>query len=577
MSHQLIKFAAYGLLFVLGLGLTHTLTQEQLLEQNKERTARHASALKDYIQSEFGRYSTIVAFLSESTLVQQALKSAQEGNVADRYLSDVQQASGASDIYLLNAEGTVVASSNSHLPHSYKGNNFAFRPYFDRAMAGETVIDFALGQRSMRRGFYFSKAVDFVGGGRGVIALKVNASKFETDKARLDTGEKSHFALLDANEVVLLSDNPDWQLRASKALSAEKQQQVAQSQQFLGQAINPLDWRWLSDQPQFDSQPSGQLITKQRRYLVSSSTLADTSYRLLMLSPIVPFNEVHAARLGLAMLLLLLLIVLIEYLSVKVAGYRQLLFSQRSLEEQVQERTQELEQAQDALIRATKLATIGQLSASVNHEINQPLSAMSAYVAACKRLLMRAEPDKAMENLQLIEQLIRRVHAIAAQLKSFSQKRPVKMQRISLQQSVQNALLVVGPELKKHHVSVQESGLEVPVWVDPYQFEQVLVNLLSNACQAMEHAQDKWLRLEASSKEGKVYLSIIDNGPGIDQHALSTIFEPFYTTKSEHGLGLGLSISKQIIESFQGNLSAHNHHDGGAEFLLSLHQQEPQL
>ncbi len=568
MSHQLIKFSAYLVLFVFGLGLTHTLTQEQLLEQNQERTARHASALNEYIHSEFTRFSNIVSFLSSSALVQQALKNGQQGHAVDRYLSDVQQASGASDVYLLNVQGTVVASSNWHLPHSYKGNNFAFRPYFARAMAGETVIDFALGQRSMRRGFYFSKAVNFAEGGRGVIVLKVNASKFETDKARLDTGEESHFVLLDANDVVLLSDYPDWQLRAGKALSTEVQQQVAQSQQFLGQAITPLKWRWLAD--------DGQLIAEQRRYLVSASTLEGTSYRLLMLSPIVPFNEVHAARLGLAMLLLLLVIALVEYLSVKVAGYRQLLFSQRTLEEQVQERTRELEQAQDALIRATKLATIGQLSASVNHEINQPLSAMSAYVAACKRLLMRSEPEKAMENLQLIEQLIRRVHAIAGQLKSFSQKRPVKMQRISLQQSVQNALLVVGPELNKHHVSVHESGLEVSVWVDPYQFEQVLVNLLSNACQAMEHSQDKWLRLEAGSNEGKVYLSIIDNGPGIDQHALNTIFEPFYTTKSEHGLGLGLSISKQIIESFQGNLSAHNHRDGGAEFLLSLHQQEPQ-
>ena len=261
----------------------------------------------------------------------------------------------------------------------------------------------------------------------------------------------------------------------------------------------------------------------------------------------------------------------------KVAGYRQLLYSERSLAEQVKQRSQELEQAQDALVRTAKLATIGQLSASVNHEINQPLSAMSAYIAASKRLIARGQYDKALSNLQLIEQLVNRVHAIAAQLKSFSQKREHKMQATSLAQTIDNALLVAGPQLKEYGVEVCYHSSSVTVWVDPYQFEQVLVNLFANACQAMEKQAVKRLRIEADSDDENVYLSIIDSGSGIEHHALSSIFEPFYTTKSEHGLGLGLSISKQIIESFQGTLSAHNHPDGGAEFLISLHQQEPQI
>ena len=103
----------------------------------------------------------------------------------------------------------------------------------------------------------------------------------------------------------------------------------------------------------------------------------------------------------------------------------------------------------------------------------------------------------------------------------------------------------------------------------------MLVNILSNACQAVLSQPQKCITLNAQNCEHKVQLSITDSGEGIRQHELNSIFEPFYTTKSGNGLGLGLSISKQIIESFQGQLSAHNHPAGGAEFLISLHTKNP--
>ncbi|MEO2279546.1 sensor histidine kinase [Pseudoalteromonas pernae] len=568
MSNQIIKFAMYAVLLIVGLAATHQLTKEQLLEDNRVRTQRHAEQLAQYIDSEFSRYSRIVEFLSDSAMVRQTISLGNATDDVDRYLNDVQQASGASDVYLLDRNGTVIATSNWLLEHSYKGNNFAFRPYFKRAIQGQSVIDFALGQRSKQRGFYFSQGVAIDGEIQGVIVLKANASKFETDKARLDTSDSSQFVLFDTNKVVLLSNNPQWQLHSVSTLPEQQLRQLQSSQQFLFRDIAAIDWQV------HDSQTM--VRANKQLYVMSQAPITDTDYRLWMLSPISPFADTHAARLAVAFVVLLLLILLVEYLSVKLAGYRQLLFSQSSLEAQVQERTIELEQAQDALIRAAKLATIGQLSASVNHEINQPLSAMSAYAAATKRLIARGETEKALENIALIEQLIRRVHAIAAQLKSFSQKHDNKMCEASLVQCIDNALIVVGPELNRHQVSIEKTLIDVNVWVDPYQFEQVLVNLFSNACQAMEQQSNKQLRVEAMTQDAKVYLSIIDSGLGIEHHALNSIFEPFYTTKSEHGLGLGLSISKQIIESFHGNLSAHNHPDGGAEFLISLHQQEPE-
>ncbi|TLX49896.1 sensor histidine kinase [Pseudoalteromonas ruthenica] len=572
MSNKLvIKLLVYSVVLVVAMVLTVQVTVQQQAQRAHQQARVQGAHLSDYIDRQFSRYQRIVDSLSRSKAVHQALDIKRAASQdTDRYLHDMQLASGASDVYLLNTSGTVVATSNWHLPYSYKGNNFAFRGYFRDAMRHHSAIDFALGQRSRKRGFYFSQAVIVAGEAAGVIVVKVNASQFEADKAALDSVQDTLFALVNENNVVLMSNAEPWRLTSLSPMTTPQRQQLKQSQQFLERTIVPAPWQW-------QGQAQVYIAKRKRTFVIDDTALARAPYQLLTLVPRNYLNETLVARLGVTLMCLLVLIALVEYLLVKVAGYRQLLYSERSLAEQVKQRSQELEQAQDALVRTAKLATIGQLSASVNHEINQPLSAMSAYIAASKRLIARGQYDKALSNLQLIEQLVNRVHAIAAQLKSFSQKREHKMQATSLVQTIDNALLVAGPQLKEYGVEVCYHPPNVTVWVDPYQFEQVLVNLFANACQAMEKQAVKRLRIEADSDDENVYLSIIDTGSGIEHHALSSIFEPFYTTKSEHGLGLGLSISKQIIESFQGTLSAHNHPDGGAEFLISLHQQEPQI
>ncbi|TMP85861.1 sensor histidine kinase [Pseudoalteromonas ruthenica] len=572
MSNKLVvKLLVYSVVLVVAMVLTVQVTLQQQAQRAHQQARVQGAHLSDYIDRQFSRYQRIVDSLSRSKAVHQALDIKRAASQdTDRYLHDMQLASSASDVYLLNTSGTVVATSNWHLPYSYKGNNFAFRGYFRDAMRHHSAIDFAQGQRSRKRGFYFSQAVIVAGEVAGVIVVKVNASQFEADKAALDSVQDTLFALVDENHVVLMSNAEPWRLTALSPMTTPQRQQLKQSQQFLERTIAPAPWQW-------QGQAQVYIAKRKRTFVIDDTALARAPYQLLTLVPRNYLNETLVARLGVTLMCLLVLIALVEYLLVKVAGYRQLLYSERSLAEQVKQRSQELEQAQDALVRTAKLATIGQLSASVNHEINQPLSAMSAYIAASKRLIARGQYDKALSNLQLIEQLVNRVHAIAAQLKSFSQKREHKMQATSLAQTIDNALLVAGPQLKEYGVEVCYHPPNVTVWVDPYQFEQVLVNLFANACQAMEKQAVKRLRIEADSDDENVYLSIIDTGSGIEHHALSSIFEPFYTTKSEHGLGLGLSISKQIIESFQGTLSAHNHPDGGAEFLISLHQQEPQI
>ena len=256
----------------------------------------------------------------------------------------------------------------------------------------------------------------------------------------------------------------------------------------------------------------------------------------------------------------------------RFAGYKKLLFSRHSLEQEVIERTQALEKAQLALIQTAKLATIGQLSAGINHEINQPLSAMNTYLVSAKRFIAKGDITAAQKNIVIVQGLIDRVHQIVGQLKHFSKPAQTQLRSISLAQLLKNAMLIASAQLKQNQVKVKPIQINdaVCVWVDGIKFEQVLVNVITNASQAMDKQSVKELSFELERFDDRVKLSILDTGPGIEQHALNSIFEPFYSTKSSNGLGLGLSISKQIIQSFDGCLTAHNRPNGGAQFIITL-------
>jgi len=172
----------------------------------------------------------------------------------------------------------------------------------------------------------------------------------------------------------------------------------------------------------------------------------------------------------------------------------------------------------------------------------------------------------------IVQALIERVHKIVGQLKHFSKPAQTQLREQSLAQLLKNAMVIASAQLKHDDVIVKpiEIADTVKVWVDGVKFEQVLVNVITNASHAMAQSPKRELSFEIEQFDGRVKLSILDTGPGIEQHALGTIFEPFYSTKSSNGLGLGLSISKQIINSFNGCLTAHNRPAGGAQFIITL-------
>ncbi|MEZ7186845.1 ATP-binding protein [Pseudoalteromonas sp. DY56-GL22] len=572
MSSLSKKFIAAGVLLIMLLILVFYLGRSHDYEQAQHQSQTQATQLSHYIASELARFKTIPSLVSANDLVKSFIvEKGAGGDAVNDYLEDIQRASGASDVYVMDLSGTVLASSNWQVDYTFLGSNFAFRPYFYLAKQGEKVAYFALGMRSSERGFYFSEPLFYQGEVVAVVALKVNAKKFEQDRQLLNASDTSHFYIALEDNVIVMSDVADWRLKSLKPLDNEQMAALVKSRRYLSHkpTLLPYTHKPLNEQTILQKVL---LNGKQSRFIsavesieiinAKASVLVDvTNVELAQIPRLLWFSVFYAIAVG-----------LIHTAMVRFAGYKKLLFSRHSLEQEVIERTQALEKAQKALIQTAKLATIGQLSAGINHEINQPLSAMNTYLVSAKRLLIKGNIEQASENLVLVQSLIERVHKIVAQLKHFSKPAQTQLRQQSLASMLKNALMIASAQLKQDDIEVKAADIDanITVWVDSVKFEQVLVNVITNASQAMSESDKRELSFELELFDDRVKLSILDTGPGIDQHALGNIFEPFYSTKTSNGLGLGLSISRQIIDSFNGRLTAHNRPKGGAQFIITL-------
>jgi two-component system C4-dicarboxylate transport sensor histidine kinase DctB len=204
------------------------------------------------------------------------------------------------------------------------------------------------------------------------------------------------------------------------------------------------------------------------------------------------------------------------------------------------ERVQEtLAVAEQTLEQSSKLAALGEMSAAVSHELNQPLAAMKTYLAGARLLLRRNRPDEALTAFHRIDDLIERMGAITKQLKSYARKGQTSLSPVDMSEAVASALSMMEPQLKARHVRISRNMPDHPVRVmgDRMRIEQVLINMLRNALDATKTVRSP--EIEILLAEGDtVTLSVRDNGHGIDD--LDALFEPFYTTKQPgEGTGLG--------------------------------------
>ncbi|RRV54110.1 sensor histidine kinase [Stutzerimonas stutzeri] len=562
---------------------------QQLAERyyRNELTEQNRQTLDLYVANLLGtlsRYEVLPRILGDLPALRAALQHAEEPYVRDsanRLLKKLRKQTGADVIYLMATDGNTLAASNWDEEDSFVDRNFAFRPYFRQAMEGRLGRFFGLGTTSGKRGYYFGAAVRDGDQVLGVLVVKVDLDHTET----LWGSTPEQLLVTDNFGVVILTSRPDWRFRATRGLGVDEREQIAFDQPY--PTLYPQD-----------------LTLNIDAWLIQSRELKETGWTVRILAPVSlverPVRTVVA--IGAATLLALLL-----WLGLLMQRRRHFLErlaldsqARQQLEQRVLERTRDLEalnsrlkvevlereqaqqelvRAQDELLQAGKLSALGTMSASISHELNQPLAAIRSYADNARVLLDHERVDEARDNLRLISELTARMASIIAHLRAFARRDQHAPERVALQPALDDALALLAKRRQAMGVELIRDLPEATLWVQAGEtrLRQILANLLANALDALgERPQPRRIWLRAELEGDGVLLTLRDNGPGFSAEALQRAREPFFTTKtSAQGLGLGLAICDTLTRALGGELRMSNHAEGGAQLGLFLRSAEP--
>ncbi len=497
--------------------------------------------------------------------------------------------SESSVIYLMRPDGTTIASSNWESSHSFIGKNFSFRPYFQQAIHNVLGRYYAVGAISGERGYFFASSVIENEKVIGVIAVKVAVDDIEFTWGQGITD----FLITDEYGVVFLASQKKWVSHSLQPLSPRQKKKLHETRRYAKKEILPLKDTKL-DLNQYQSQKI-RLLGKDYEMLSQKMQLANWDVRIIASYESENKQIIFTMFMSALILLLLISLAVLLWKAQQQRKQYQLQMTEK-LEKKVAERTQALKQTQEELIQAAKMAALGQLSAGITHEINNPLTAIRAYADNAREFLQKNRQDMVESNLVEISNLTESMATITRQLKSFSRKSEGEITPVSLKQAINHALSIVHPKLISQSVnchfneignvseeSVGQKTNEPMVMADEVWLGQILVNLLSNAISATETRKERhiWITISqndehddsatCSTINSQICIHVKDNGIGIDENTLPHIFEPFFTTKpSSKGLGLGLSISFNLAKEMNGSLRVKNLKTGGAEFILCL-------
>ena len=564
-----------GLFVWLAVSSTGNLTISELEKTAQARLALYDSSLRAAID----RYRYLPYVVSRHHQVIDAVSGQGNANTADRYLQQVNERSGAAALYVLDRSGKTIASSNWNTPDSFVGEDYSFRPYFKQSITGAEGFFFGIGVTTGRSGLFISTPIRRNGpiDGQiiGVVVVKLELDELERNWQ--DGGEVVFVA--DADGVITMTSRSDWKYRTLLPLSAQDRERIVRNRQYSDEKLQSLD---IGGQI---ADGSGTLTIGSDKFLYDVKKIDGSDWRIFFLTPM---NEV-TARQGMVMLitvivsgLVLLIILFLRERELKLASQREALEFERiqalntRLEEEIAERRKtenELRGTQNELVQAGKLAALGQMSAAIAHEINQPIAAIRTFCASATLMIERGKTEQLDQNISQISSLTERMGAITGQLKTFSRKSTGVLEPVDLKVALDNALQLLGPQLDSENCQLERNQPNSPLCVqaDLVRIEQICVNIIRNALDAMIGSPEKRIRIDLTSDIDTVIMRISDTGPGMSDDALALLFDPFFTTKEPgQGVGLGLSVTYGIVRDFGGSIKAYNAPSGGACFEVRL-------
>ncbi|MGH8418920.1 MAG: sensor histidine kinase [Pseudomonas sp.] len=570
------RLLLYVLLILAGTVIVATLAMHQAqrhsLEDDAARAQAQLSLYANTLQTLIERYRALPAVLALDPQLRDALKgpvSAETTQILNLKLEQINGAAQSSTLELLDRNGLAIGASNWRLPSSYVGHNYGFRPYFTQTKANGIGRFYAVGVTSGIPGYFLSNAVrDDAGQFIGAMVVKLEFPDLEHTWAQGD----DLLLVSDAKGIVFIANQPGWRYRTLRSLSEQDRAELSSTRQYDKQPLTPLTQqplRTFNDNSRLSRvvAPDGPAD-----YLWQSLPLQPEGWTLHLLRKPQPAAEDirNAALAAAGTWLTLVFLGLFLYQRWRLARLRQR--SREELEQLVEERTRDLQTAQEGLVQSTKLAALGQMSAALAHEINQPLTAQRMQLATLRLLLDHGRVDDAYKALTLLDQQLTRMAALTGHLKTFARKSPSGLrERLDLACVVDQALLLLDARIRDERVSCV-LNLARPAWVrgDAIRLEQVLINLLRNALDAMSDKPLKRLEIRIEDGGGNWRLCVTDSGGGIAEEHLANIFDPFFTTKPVgDGLGLGLAVSYAIVHELGSRLKAENLNDG-AQFFFCL-------
>ena len=576
----MLRFLIFAAILLLGTLAIYHYTSQQAMNSLADRAENRLTLFISNLDGTLDEYRSLPRLLSSNPRLFNTLQGERLDAVNDTnlYLQSVAETTGASDVYLMALDGETLAASNWREPHSFIGRNFSYRPYFQAARSGEQGRYFALGTTSGVRGYYLSHPVMHTNNIIGVIVVKVNLANIES--AWSENG--NHILVTDDDGVIFLSTHQDWTYKSLLPIAERRLRQIHDGKRYADKIIRPI----AEVTHEAANRNFNLLRLDGRQYLQVSRLMPDAGWRVHLLADTDAAHTDGRLRATVAAFGLLLLITLVALYLINRQRRMALQFSTEKLEQRVQERTldlkkeievrtaaeQSLRDTQAELIQAAKMAGLGQMSAGLSHELNQPLTAIRNFSENAQRLLERKQLDQVSDNLAEITDITERIAAIITQLRGFSRKSSGERSSVSVAQAVAQALGMFTREIDSGKVRVEtDIDPELSLVTDPQLFNQVLVNLINNALQAMHDMPERCITINAVRQSGGVMLEVSDTGTGIAEDVIENIFDPFFTTKTVGlGLGLGLSISYRIMETLGGRIDVANNPGGGARFGLYL-------
>jgi len=548
-----------SVLAVVTVVVTNNLLTDRFTQNTRNRAELRLALYGGNLLSELRRNAIVPQLLARDAALIGALNSGDFSQSTQRLISFVEEI-GAASLMLLDGDGRAVAATD----RNRLGSQHRQDPYFLNAVRASDTVFTVLRRESGGYSFTYSRRIDSQGEVAGVILVEVDLQKFE----RAWAGISDAVLVTDSSGTIIMATEPRWRgLSETEALKTDPAESAIQ------RAIQATaDWTAVPA----DAYVGGEAVMRMetripfRGWRITSFTTYDSVREKV--------NGFLALEImGFAILLALAFYFLSRKTALRMALFQRESAELRALNARLQreiaerERVQEtLAVAEQTLAQSQKLAALGEMSAAVSHELNQPLAAMKTYLAGARLLLNRNRPDEALSSFQRIDDLIGRMGAITRQLKSYARKGGDTFSEVNMNDALYSALSMMEPQLKNRHVRITRAIPDMPVRVmgDRVRVEQVMINLLRNALDATQGVDDPQVDLILAAGETAT-LTVRDNGHGIDD--LDELFEPFYTTKKPgEGVGLGLAISSGIVNDLGGRLTARNAEGGGAVFEMQL-------